>query len=87
MCAKRSLSGCDGDVEDFVTDTSKKLISLRTRRRDDIECPTSKSKCELNFVLKFILGNVKILRPRNYLGSKFYFSSIKWLTCAFKMID
>lgn len=44
MCAKRSLSGCDGDVEDFVTDTSKKLISLRTRRRDDIECPTSSGK-------------------------------------------
>lgn len=44
MCAKRSLSGCDGEVEDFVTDTSKKLISLRTRRKDGIECPTSSGK-------------------------------------------
>lgn len=86
MCAKRSLSGCDGEVEDFVTDTSKKLISLRTRRKNGIECPTSKFLCALNVVLKFIEGNVKIFRPRNYLGSKSFFSGIKRFICAFKMI-
>lgn len=61
LCAKRSLSNCDGEVEEFVTETAKKLSSLRTRRRDDIECLKSSGKAFTPTVWVAIAGLLMFL--------------------------
>ena len=42
MCAKMSISDCEDNVEEYVTEAAKKLSSLKFLRKAEVNCPKSK---------------------------------------------
>ncbi|XP_078323186.1 uncharacterized protein LOC111126653 [Crassostrea virginica] len=45
MCAKMSLSNCEDNVEEYITEAAMKLSSLKFLRNAEINCPKSNGPC------------------------------------------